>query len=124
MDENLKHPYFFTSSAIQSLGAGKPVLLLNGDLWQLWSIYDCLSNMEPFLPWMMQMRDGKYKTAANLLQLVIDSWSSQVVNPRDKIFSFLGAVPNAEAHGLVADYSLSVEQMHACISLLLIDWTR
>ncbi|KAA8629882.1 hypothetical protein SMACR_04080 [Sordaria macrospora] len=42
----------------------------------------------------------------------MDSWSSQASDPRDKIFTLLGVITGAAADGLIADYSLSVEQVY------------
>ncbi|KAK5656254.1 hypothetical protein OQA88_5016 [Cercophora sp. LCS_1] len=112
LDESLKRPYFFRSWIIQEIAVAKTVLVTDGKSWRVWPIHDKLERTQTFLPWIRHFDTRKYKTPGDLVQLVIDSWSSKSSDPRDKIFALLGVISGAAADGLVADYSLSTEHIY------------
>jgi hypothetical protein len=111
MDKNLKRPYFFRSWIIQEIAVAKTVLVTDGSAWHVWPIHDGVAHTQTFLPWIQHFDGSRYKTSEDLVHLIIDSWSSQASDPRDKVFALLGVISGAAADGLTADYSLSVEQM-------------
>jgi len=111
MDNNLKRPYFFRSWIIQEIAVAKTVLVTDGSAWHVWPIHDGVANTQTILPWIKHFNDRRYKTSDDLIHLIVDSWSSQASDPRDKVFSLLGVISGAAADGLTADYSLSIEQM-------------
>ncbi|KAK4166204.1 heterokaryon incompatibility protein-domain-containing protein [Cladorrhinum sp. PSN259] len=116
LNDTLKRPYFFRSWIIQEITSARSALLTDGKTWRVWPIFDKYTHTTEnlFLPWLQQSdnRNYLYKTPSDLVQLMIDSWASQVFDPRDKVFSLLGVIPGAAAEGLVADYSLTVEQVY------------
>ncbi|KAK1761227.1 heterokaryon incompatibility protein-domain-containing protein, partial [Echria macrotheca] len=112
MDENLKRPYFFRSWIIQEIAMAKSALVTDGKSWRVWPIHNDLKETKTFLPWISHFDKRKYKTPNDLVQLVIDSWTSQASDPRDKVFALLGVISGAAADGLIADYSLSMEHVY------------
>ncbi|KAK3985787.1 heterokaryon incompatibility protein-domain-containing protein [Cladorrhinum sp. PSN332] len=116
LNDMLKRPYFFRSWIIQEIASAKSALVTDGKSWRVWPIFDKNTNTTGslFLSWLRQSdnRNYLYKTPSDVVQLMIDSWASQVYDPRDKVFSLLGVIPGAAAEGLVADYSLTVEQVY------------
>lgn len=126
MDDMLKRPYFFRSWIIQEIASARSALVTDGKTWRVWPIFDKSPNTRLFLPWLRQSDNRKYlyKTPSDLVQLMIDSWTSQVYDPRDKVFSLLGVIPGAAADGLVADYSLTVEQVHTGFAAFALEKNR
>ncbi|KAK3683455.1 heterokaryon incompatibility protein-domain-containing protein [Podospora appendiculata] len=112
MDGRLKTPYFFRSLIIQEIAVARTALVSNGTTWHVWPIYDKSKEVTRFLPWIKHFDSPKYKTSIDLVQLVIDTWSSRASDPRDKIFALLGVISGAAVDGLVADYSLSTEHIY------------
>jgi len=112
VDENLKRPYFFRSWIIQEIANAKTALVTDGKTWRVWPIHSNLAQTQTFLPWIRHFDTRKYKTSDDLVQLVVDSWSSQATDPRDKVFALLGLISGASADGLTADYTLSPEQVY------------
>ncbi|KAK4189849.1 heterokaryon incompatibility protein-domain-containing protein [Podospora australis] len=113
LENMLKRPYFFRSWIIQEIASARTALVAwHGTSWRVWPIYDKIAKPNMFLPWIQQFDRRRYKTPNHLLQLIIDSWTSQAYDPRDKVFSPLGVISGAGADGLVADYSLTVEQVY------------
>ncbi|KAK4204674.1 heterokaryon incompatibility protein-domain-containing protein [Triangularia verruculosa] len=108
----LQRPYFFRSWIIQEIALAKKKLVADGTSWRAWPVYDTKMTGNPYLPWIGRFEKRKHQTSEHLLQLIIDSWSSQAYDPRDKVFSLLGAISGAAADGLVPDYSLTVEQVY------------
>jgi hypothetical protein len=115
MDKNLKRPYFFRAWIIQEIAVAKTVLVTDGTTWHVWPIHDGVAHTQTFLPWIQHFDGRKYKTPDDLVQLIVDSWSSQASDPRDKVFALLGVISGAAADGLTADYSLSIEQMYVSL---------
>ncbi|KAK3320640.1 heterokaryon incompatibility protein-domain-containing protein [Cercophora scortea] len=111
-DGRLKTPYFFRSWIIQEIAVARTALVSNGTTWHAWPIYNKSEKATRFLPWIRHFDSPKYKTSNDLVQLVIDTWSSQASDPRDKIFALLGVISGAAVDGLVADYSLSTEHIY------------
>ncbi|KAK4461774.1 heterokaryon incompatibility protein-domain-containing protein [Cladorrhinum samala] len=126
MDDMLKRPYFFRSWIIQEIASARSALVTDGKGWRVWPIFEKSPNTSLFLPWLRQSHNRKYlyKTPSDLVQLMIDSWTSQVYDPRDKVFSLLGVIPGAAADGLVADYSLTVEQVHTGFAAFALEKNR
>ena len=118
LDARLKRPYFFRSWIIQEIAVAKTALVNNGTSWQVWPLDHDTAKTEIFLPWIKHFDSRKYRTPNDLVKLVIDSWSSQASDPRDKVFALLGVIAGAAADGLVADYSLSVEQVYVDLTLM------
>ncbi|EGO56918.1 hypothetical protein NEUTE1DRAFT_84487 [Neurospora tetrasperma FGSC 2508] len=115
MDSRLKCHYFFRSWIIQEIAAARKAWVTDGSSWQPWPIIDAQAEgyaSRTFLPWIKDFETRKYRLPGYLVRLVMDSWSSQASDPRDKIFALLGVVTGAAADGLVGDYSLSVEQVY------------
>ncbi|KAK4678298.1 hypothetical protein QC764_306350 [Podospora pseudoanserina] len=108
----LQRPYFFRSWIIQEIASAKTALVANGESWRVWPVYDEKSDASLFLPWIKEFETRKYKTSKHLFQLITDCWTSQAYDPRDKVFSLLGVITGAAADGLVADYTLTVEQVY------------
>ncbi|KAK0732678.1 heterokaryon incompatibility protein-domain-containing protein [Apiosordaria backusii] len=108
----LQRPYFFRSWIIQEIASAKTALVANGSSWRVWPIYDKKTDAGLFLPWIKEFETRKYKTSRHLFELITDCWTSQAYDPRDKVFSLLGVISGAAADGLVADYTLTVEQIH------------
>lgn len=114
MDSRLKRHYFFRSWIIQEIAAARKAWVTDGSSWQPWPIVDAHAEGQAsrtFLPWIKDFEKRKYRLPGHLVKLVMDSWSSQASDPRDKIFALLGVITGAAADGLFADYSLSVEQV-------------
>ncbi|KAK4221467.1 heterokaryon incompatibility protein-domain-containing protein [Podospora fimiseda] len=116
LSDILKRPYFFRSWIIQEIASARSALVTDGTSWRVWPIFDKNTDTtgDLFLPWLRDSDNRKYlyKGPSDLVQLMIDSWASQVYDPRDKVFSLLGVIPGAAAEGLVADYSRTVEQVY------------
>ncbi|KAK0674420.1 heterokaryon incompatibility protein-domain-containing protein [Cercophora samala] len=108
----LQRPYFFRSWIIQEIASAKTALVASGDSWRVWPIYDQITDASLFLPWIKEFETRRYKTSKHLFQLITDCWTSQAYDPRDKVFSLLGVISGAAADGLVADYTLTVEQVY------------
>lgn len=114
MDRRLKRPYLLRSWIIQEIAAARKAWVTDGSSWQPWPIVDAHAEGQAsrtFLPWTKDFEKRKYRLPGHLVKLVMDSWSSQASDPRDKIFALLGVITGAAADGLIADYSLSVEQV-------------
>lgn len=114
MDRRLKRPYFFRSWIIQEIAAAKKAWVTDGSSTQPWPIVDARAEgqaAKTFLPWIKDFEKRKYRLSGHLVKLVMDSWSSQASDPRDKIFALLGVITGAAADGLIADHTLSVEQV-------------
>ncbi|KAK0634588.1 heterokaryon incompatibility protein-domain-containing protein [Bombardia bombarda] len=114
VDEHLKRPYFFRSWIIQEIAVAKraSIVRFDGTSWHEWPIHKWSTMATMFLPWLKDISSLKYKTPNDLVDLVLDSWTAQASDPRDKIFSLLGLTLGAPADGLVADYSLSMEHIY------------
>ncbi|KAK3387484.1 heterokaryon incompatibility protein-domain-containing protein [Podospora didyma] len=113
MNPRLKRHYFFRCWIIQEIAAAKMALVTNdGKDWHAWPIFHNEINPGAFLPWIGHFKRQAYKTPDDLFQLVIDSWTAQAGDPRDKVFALLGVISGAAADGLAADYSLSVEHIY------------
>ncbi|KAK3392502.1 heterokaryon incompatibility protein-domain-containing protein [Sordaria brevicollis] len=115
MDSRLKRHYFFRSWIIQEIAAARKAWVTDGSSWQPWPIVDAHAEGQAsrtFLPWIKDFEKRKYRLPGHLVKLVMDSWSSQASDPRDKIFALLGVITGAAVDGLIADYSLSVEQVY------------
>ncbi|KAK4171886.1 heterokaryon incompatibility protein-domain-containing protein [Triangularia setosa] len=108
----LQRPYFFRSWIIQEIASAKTALVANSDSWRVWPVYDQSTDASLFLPWIKEFETRKYKTSRHLFRLITDCWTSQAYDPRDKVFSLLGVISGAAADGLVADYTLTVEQVY------------
>ncbi|KZL81841.1 hypothetical protein CI238_01793 [Colletotrichum incanum] len=62
-------------------------------------------------PWAHQVFKRRHRDLEELLELLYATVRSEASDPRDKIFALLGLFPEAHNAGLVADYSLSREQV-------------
>ncbi|KAK0706968.1 hypothetical protein B0T26DRAFT_790522 [Lasiosphaeria miniovina] len=112
MNDRLKRPYFFRAWIIQEIAAAKVAIVTQGASSHVWPIYDKDTATDTFLPWIKHFESRAYKTSDDLWQLVIDSWTSQARDPRDKVFALLGVISGAAADSLLAEYFLSMEQVY------------
>ncbi|KAK3949074.1 heterokaryon incompatibility protein-domain-containing protein [Pseudoneurospora amorphoporcata] len=93
MDRRLQRPYFFRSWIIQEIAAARKAWVTDRSSWQPWPIVDAHAEGQAsrtFLPWIKDFEKRKYRLPVHLVKLVMDSWSSQASDPRDKIFALLG----------------------------------
>lgn len=118
MNPRLKHSYFFGSWTALAILAARAICVIDETGPNDWSIEDLRvwGQQNHFLPWLKKLELYREAKLGDLASLLVDSWSAQASDPRDKVFALLGAVASSSRAGIAADYSLSVAHVYTGVA--------
>ncbi|KAM5347795.1 hypothetical protein ACJ41O_007619 [Fusarium nematophilum] len=111
---------------LQEVILSSEALLLFGTFTLPWSSFQVsrlkergilgLDNDLNWLPPILRIQPTRYTEPGELVKLLDLVRSSHASDPRDKVFAVLGFLLNAEADGLVADYTKSTREVYSHIA--------
>lgn len=117
--------YFHRVWVIQEIANAKSATIHHGGNAVGWSVLEeerlkTLAIHDSVPKWISSVYLNQEYTIRNLPDLLFSTTSSAASDPRDKVFALLGLISDAKEFDLVADYSLSLEEVHVGVSALII----
>ena len=118
--------YFHRVWVIQEIANAKSATIHYGGDAVGWSVLEeerlkSLGIYDNVPKWISSIYLGQDYTIYNLSDLLFSTTSSEASDPRDKVFALLGLINDTTEFGLIADYSLSLEEVQVGVSAFVID---
>jgi len=117
--------YFHRVWVIQEIANAKSATMHFGGDAVGWSVLEeerlkTLAIHDIVPKWISSVYLGQDYTICNLSDLLFSTTSSKASDPRDKVFALLGLINDATEFGLIADYSLTLEEVQVGVSAFVI----
>ncbi|KAI1088261.1 heterokaryon incompatibility protein-domain-containing protein [Rostrohypoxylon terebratum] len=121
-------PYFYRIWIIQELALAREVRLYHGYDRQSVCLFQARDKVQEIfktaapgdvVPLWLQNYQKSLSAPEDLGNLIFDGMFINASLPQDKIFGFFGMIWSADTEGLIADYSLTVEQVYTGIATYL-----
>jgi len=117
--------YFHRVWVIQEIANAKSATIHFGGDAVGWSVLEeerlkTLAIHDIVPKWISSIYLGQAYTISNLSDLIFSTTSSEASDPRDKVFALLGLINNATEYNLIADYSLTLEEVQVGVSAFVI----
>jgi hypothetical protein len=117
--------YFHRVWVIQEIANAKSATIHFGGDAAGWSVLEeerlkTLAIHDIVPKWISSIYLGQDYTISNLSDLLFSTTSSKASDPRDKVFALLGLINDATEFGLIADYSLTLEEVQVGVSAFVI----
>ena len=117
--------YFHRVWVIQEIANAKSATIHFGGDAVGWSVLEeerlkTLAIHDIVPKWISSIYLGQDYTICNLSDLIFSTTSSKASDPRDKVFALLGLINDATEFGLIADYSLTLEEVQVGVSAFVI----
>jgi hypothetical protein len=118
-------PYFSRIWVIQEVAMARLATVYCGVESLGWSKFHPstlkkIDGMEVAPSWIEHFDRPRHIGMEDFPQLLIDTYECKSSDPRDKVFALLGLILTANQDGLLADYSLTVEQLYIGLAAHLI----
>jgi hypothetical protein len=117
--------YFHRIWIIQEIYSAQSAMMHCGNQTLGWSVLDqerlsTLGVVNEVPQWISTMYRCQEYTTRDLKDILLYTHSSKASDPRDMVFALLGVVNDADEHGLVADYDLTVREGYIGVAAFLI----
>jgi hypothetical protein len=117
--------YFYRIWVIQEIANAKLATINYGDKSIGWSILDeerlkTLDIYDKAPKWISSIYLHQEYTINDFANLLFSTNSSGASDPRDKVFALLGLVKDADQFGLIADYSLTLQEVQVGVAAFFI----
>jgi hypothetical protein len=117
--------YFHRVWVIQEIANAKSAIIHYGGDAVGWSVLEeerlkTLAIHDNVPKWISSIYLGQDYTICNLSDLLFSTTSSKASDPRDKVFALLGLINDTTEFGLIADYSLTLEEVQVGVSAFVI----
>jgi hypothetical protein len=112
-----ERPYFSRIWIIQEIAMARAAIVYCGADSLCWSKFhpSALKKIDAMVvspTWIEHLDRPRYRGIEDFPQLLLDTSGCKSSDPRDKVFALLGLILGANQEGLLADYSLSAEQVY------------